>query len=305
VRKIGTIEDETRARLFSDYLYAAGLGNEIEPSRSGGWNVWIHAEDAVAKGEEELARFLANPSDPCYSEAQRTAADRRRSEKRDAARSRARIIDVRTTWAGAALGAFGPLTGALIAVSVVLWAAQYIPQGVALRDWLSITAWKVSFRGFYWDPSLPELRRGQLWRLVTPIFLHSGLLHLFFNMLWLRALGGAIELREGRGRLLAQVLVFAAVSNFAQYEWAGPAFGGMSGVVYGLFGYMWVCVRYDPARRYALDQVTVVTMIAWFFICMAGLVAHVANAAHAGGLAAGIIWGAISVRRIPFTPIRW
>ena len=43
------------------------------------------------------------------------------------------------------------------------------------------------------------------------------------------------------------VLVIAALSNLGQYFVSGPNFCGISGVVYGLFGYIWMKGRFDPA----------------------------------------------------------
>jgi GlpG protein len=142
--------------------------------------------------------------------------------------------------------------------------------------------------------ALKEVREGQVWRLITPIFIHSGPLHLLFNMLWLKDLGGIIEHREGSWKLLSMVAVIAALSNFGQYQWAGPHFGGMSGVVFGLFGYIWIRGRLDPRSGYWMDPNTVGLMIAWFFICAFGIISQVANMAHGVGLAAGMGWGWIS-----------
>ena len=75
----------------------------------------------------------------------------------------------------------------------------------------------------------------------------------------LRQMGTAVEERRGPWRFLLLPLVTAVISNLAQYylddiSWIdgglvvkpGPAFGGMSGVLYGLFGYMWMKSRLAP-----------------------------------------------------------
>ncbi len=55
--------------------------------------------------------------------------------------------------------------------------------------------------------------KGQVWRLVTPIFLHLGGAHLLFNMLWFYSLGGVIEVRRGSLKTLAMILFIAVISN--------------------------------------------------------------------------------------------
>ena len=135
---------------------------------------------------------------------------------------------------------------------------------------------------------IPELRRGQLWRLVTPIFIHYGILHLVFNLFWLRDLGSAIEGRKGWLWLLMIVLVTAVLSNVGQFAWSGwPHFGGMSGVVYGLFGYCWIKARLQPHEQFWLDSQTVTIMLAWLVLCMTGYLGPIANAAHVVGLIVG------------------
>ena len=73
------------------------------------------------------------------------------------------------------------------------------------------------------------------------------------------------------------VLVIAAVSNVGQYLMSGPSFGGMSGVVYGLLGYVWMQGKFNPASGLALHKQTVTLMIIWFFLCLSGLMGNIAN----------------------------
>jgi membrane associated rhomboid family serine protease len=141
---------------------------------------------------------------------------------------------------------------------------------------------------------LPEVRRGELWRLITPIFIHFSWMHILFNMLWLKDLGSMIEARQGSGFLTIMVLVTAIASNLAQFLAVGPDFGGMSGVVYALMGYIWIRGKLDPGSGLFLHPSTVMMMIIWFFVCWTGAVGHVANFAHAGGLLAGMAWGGLS-----------
>ena len=139
----------------------------------------------------------------------------------------------------------------------------------------------------------------QYWRLVTPIFLHFGWLHIVFNSLWLWELGRPSELVLGSFNTLGLMLVIAVVSNYCQYFYGGPGlFGGMSGVVYGLLGFTWVAPLLQPRWRIQPRPAIMLFMVGWLLLGVFGAIeavglGSIANAAHIGGLVAGCVLGAI------------
>lgn len=153
----------------------------------------------------------------------------------------------------------------------------------------------------------PGWAAGQWWRGITPIFLHFGIVHLVFNLMWLYDLGGIIESRWRARHLLLLVVVCGVLANGAQYlinwdfqngfhQWNALS-GGMSGVVYGLFGYLWIRSRRDPSLGLHLNQQTVLLMIGWLFFCMTGMMGRIGNTAHLVGLLVGVAAGFLPPRR--------
>jgi GlpG protein len=186
----------------------------------------------------------------------------------------------------------GPLTGVLIGISVAVAIFSNLGKNDDILGHLFISEYT---RGGD-EGLLPEVMHGELWRLLSPIFIHFGFIHILFNMLWLKDLGSAIEKLISTRLLLAQVIVIGVFSNLVQFYFAGPYFGGMSGVVYGLLGFVWMKSRFDPASGLYMDKQTVIWMVGWFFLCMTGAMGHVANYAHGAGLVAGVIWGFTSAK---------
>ncbi|WP_373186516.1 rhomboid family intramembrane serine protease [Halopseudomonas sp.] len=145
-----------------------------------------------------------------------------------------------------------------------------------------------------------EVDLGQWWRLITPIFLHFGLMHLAFNALWYWELGRRIELRSGSLWLLGLTLLFGLVSNSVQWLFTGhPFFGGLSGVLYGLLGYCWIYQMLAPNVHFDLPKGVVVLMLVWLVLCLSGLVTllgfgAIANAAHVSGLLIGCAAGLVA-----------
>jgi membrane associated rhomboid family serine protease/tetratricopeptide (TPR) repeat protein len=137
------------------------------------------------------------------------------------------------------------------------------------------------------------IRRGELWRLVTSIFPHAGILHLAFNIYWLWVFGTLVEEIFGHLKTAALILLFAVGSGAWEFALASGGVG-LSGVGYGLFGLIWMLSRHDERFKDAIDARTVQLFVGWFFFCIVATVTNtmpVANIAHGTGAVLGILAG--------------
>ena len=291
MRQIGHLASEAQARVFGDFLVARGIRSDIERESATSWSVWIRDEDQVPEAQQWFARFFADPHSGEFRRAATEAEKVRVAEARESAAFRGRIRTRRSLFPGSAGYGAGYLTYGLIVACVAIGFLSKLDQNAPFLRPFFISYPENGSAGF-----LPEVRAGELWRLFTPILIHFGPAHLLFNMLWLFQLGSMIEGRQGHTHFALLVLGLAVGSNVAQYTIHGPGFGGMSGVIYGLFGYIWLRGRFDPGSGLFIDRQNVVLMIVWFFACMTGWIGPVANVAHGAGLALGAAWGYLSAR---------
>ncbi|MFH1453004.1 MAG: rhomboid family intramembrane serine protease [Armatimonadota bacterium] len=289
MREIGRIEDKKAAAVFSNYLYMQGIDNIIKPDAEAGWAVWIYSEDRIPEAKEKLAQFFINPGSPRYLEANKDAEIKKRQDEKEEALSQIKLRKQVGRFERLGINSSGPLTLGLIVLSCIITLLCMFGSNTGFVDLFRISNY-VSTSGRFWD-GLVEVSRGQVWRLITPIFMHFSIMHIFFNMLWLKNLGSMIENKKGWQLLAVLVIVIGVSSNLAEYAFSGPNFGGMSGVVYGLFGFVWMQWRFNPFSGFYMDRFTVITMIIWFFLCWMGMMGSIANLAHTGGLAIGVIWG--------------
>ncbi len=131
-------------------------------------------------------------------------------------------------------------------------------------------------------------------RTLTPIFLHFGVLHLVFNMLWMWILGRAIESVLRPGFYLAVIVITAFCGNAAQYLWSMQVnFGGMSGVLYGLIGFIWVWQTLRPASRLQLPPAMIAVFLGALVLMEVLASGFIATAAHVGGLVSGMAAGGL------------
>ena len=297
MRQLAILPDEA-ARQLADYLFTLKIETLLQPDEQG-MGVWVCDEDRLPQARQELAAFQSNPSDGRYRQAAVEANQLRLQEEREEEGYRKQQEQAAERLAEAGTPGPRPVTWTVLAASVlVTFATQMGQPSIVLTQKLVI-----STRPAEW-PWLSQVASGEVWRLVTPMFLHFDWMHILFNAIMFLSLAGQIESLRGSGRLLLVILVVAVVGNLTQYYVYRPSpgqagiilFGGLSGVVYGLFGYVWVKSRLEPHLGLQIPTQTVVILLGWFFLCLF-FSANIANGAHAGGLVAGLVLALISLRR--------
>ena len=296
MRSIGHLDRDKDARTFGDFLYVQGIENEAE--RDGDrWAIWIHSDDQLAEAARLLAEFRAHPTDARFLAS--SPAEKLRSQARaEDAAYRKRVVPARQLLPGLTSHGFGFVTYTLIFSCIVIFLLSRMGDDLGRLAPLFITNLDVGDTQIHWERGLSEIRHGQVWRLLTPVLVHFGFLHILFNMLWLRDLGSLFEARLGSGYFATFVLIVAAASNFGQYfVTKQPVFGGMSGVVYALIGYCWIRGRFDPGAGLHLHQQSLVLALIWFGLCFTGSLGPIANTAHGVGLVLGMAWAFVDAKR--------
>jgi GlpG protein len=292
MRLIGHLPNETSASTFSDYLYVEGIANEVEAEKEG-WAVWIHSEDEWSKAKEMLSGFLGNPGDPKYRKQAGQARELKKKAAAEVEDVENRTHDRAKVFRATMPYGVGPLTVVLIGLSVVVQVLRMGGYDEKIHQELLLSAVPLTGNGYgRFGRGLTEIFQGEVWRLFTPVLVHGSWLHLLLNMMWMLDLGSMIEGRQGTGRVGLLVVVIAVMSNLGQYFLTGsPLFYGMSGVVYGLLGYVWMKGKFDPGSGLFLHPHTVAMMLIWFVLCMTPWIPRIANGAHAVGLGLGVLWG--------------
>lgn len=301
MRQIGTLKEEALARKFAAYLLTKGIKATVEVDGSD-WDVWVRDEDHLEEATAELENFEAAPDAPIYEGVELQAQQIQREEITQARKARENVVEMRSNWKGPGTARKKPLTITIIVICAVLGLMSGM-SGEANNSEANIAKRALMFRDAQAaavDPATGEasdvgtfysIKRGEIWRLVTPIFLHGDFLHLVFNMYWLYYFGSMIEDTIGTWKYALLIVAVALLSNLMQATIVDWAFLGMSGVVYGLFGFAWMKAMFEPEKGIYISQLTVLILVIWFFVCFTGMVGPVANWAHAGGLISGLAVG--------------
>lgn len=148
------------------------------------------------------------------------------------------------------------------------------PSGVSLD--------KLGMTGSY------AMAHGRWWTLITAIYLHGGLLHIVFNLLWIRQLGPAVEQFFGAARLIL-IFTFSGVLGFVVSNLVGIPFTiGASGSIFGLLGAL---IFYGRDRGGVFGQAMFRQLLGWAVILFlfGFFMSGINNFAHGGGFIGGYL----------------
>ncbi len=136
----------------------------------------------------------------------------------------------------------------------------------------------------------PYVAEGQLWRLVTPIFLHGSILHIGFNMYALYAIGPALERFWGRARFLVLYFLAGIAGNLCSLWFTPQPSLGSSTAIFGLLAAEGILVYrngflFQNPRRTLMNLINL-AIINFVF----GLSPGIDNWGHLGGFLGGAIF---------------
>lgn len=271
MQKLLTTHDaEMMAKLYR-YLQQNGVpvtvseqGNQLE--------LWLTVSSYHAHAKALIQAYKADPS---IAETASFDADSERSDT---------PIDTTTpSLISVLLRQVGWFTAGYAALVVLVFIGLLTPLAESLLSALLFNP--NNFEAMPWT---------QPWRFFTPALLHFSELHILFNLFWWWYLGGRFERYYGSKWLILAFAFCALASNTSQFIESGPYFGGLSGVVYGLFGIASVVGWQNPRHPLFLPNGLMIFMLAWLILGYTGLLwVNIANTAHTAGLISGLIAGAV------------
>ncbi|MCZ6649495.1 MAG: rhomboid family intramembrane serine protease [Acidobacteria bacterium] len=201
-----------------------------------------------------------------------------------------------------------PLSRSVTAMVVTANVAVYVlmglaagfaqPKGGGMSGLFSLLGFdSFTLARFGWGYGPWVIYAGEYWRLFTPLFIHAGLIHLFFNCYVLMQVGRLIEEEFGGTRTWV-IYLLSGVSGGLASNFVRPLLGmghvpyvGASGAVFGLIGLAMITGwrRGGPAGH-AIKR----SMITWtIYVLLFGFVMGADNFAHIGGLAGGVVAGLV------------
>lgn len=310
MRRIGFIDNAAEAERFCDFLVSQRIHAtaEKEDDASARHAVWIKQEQQVDEARQLLDAFLASPGDSRF-DAGKLAAEVRRKEAEE---NRKLLKNLRKVSSGSLNPMAGrtPVTFIAIGLCVLVGlltgfgnpSVRIDRTGREIPTLESRVYDAMTFVDRHDrvkpDDAFVSIRKGEVWRVLTPALMHGNMGHLAMNMMGLFFLGSVIERLHGGGWLVAMLLVIAVVANLVQVFWpetnnGGPNAVGSSGATYGLFGFFLMRKHFDPSYPVGLPPMFQLVGLGFLVLGVLMVVPNVANGSHVGGLACGMLFAAI------------
>jgi len=271
------LKDHNIALLFSNYLQSLGIQAQLKSNQDQGHVIYC-LENNISQAKAEFDVFIINPHADKYQQA---AWDRG-----EAVTLNAGDFGLINSFKDGFLAHAGIVT---LLIFVLCWLVFIGSElGGAQNIFKALQ--------FYPQLSVDALLANPL-RLIGPAFFHFSWLHIVFNTMWWWQLGGSIEKTLGKVTLVNLLLISAIVSNVGQYLVSGSNFGGLSGIVYALVGFVWWFGYLVPEQGLSLAKPLVGFLIFWLVLGFAELLpVNVANTAHLLGLLSGCFLALFTVK---------
>ncbi|TGB01833.1 rhomboid family intramembrane serine protease [Halobacillus salinus] len=152
---------------------------------------------------------------------------------------------------------FYPIVSGLVALHLVLW---FLTDFLQLGFAIGLERWGIGLNAL--------VLNGEYWRLVTPIFLHNGLGHAFFNSFSLILFGPALEQMLGKVKFSMMYLFAGIIGNLGTFLINPDSFQphlGASGAIFGIFGvYVFMVMNRKDLIDAANSQIIMVIFILGF-----------------------------------------
>lgn len=270
--RLANIDNPRLAQAYIDYMACQGIEIKMFPDDDGKIALWLVNDNDQLDAQNELERFIHDPFHQRYAQASWQRAE-----------TKQQAIHYRSVnyWSLIKAKA-GPLTLLIMLVCTVIFVANQVGWGQAIFNWVHFPA--------------VETQKWQLWRWITPALFHFSVVHIVFNLLWWWQLGGDIEQRLGTHQLLLLFVLSSSISGIAQYWVDGPSFGGLSGVVYALLGYIWIVGWKRPDIGLSISKPILGFMLVWLMFGYIQPLMAIANTAHLAGLVSGMVLAMLEIR---------
>lgn len=254
---LGQINNPRACKAFTDYLSVKKIAFQVQ-AENDELAIFV-SESEFAVANQLYQEFVANPNQEKYLQAS--------WQLNQPVAGQTQSLGLNKIWQ-----ANGPLTKLITVVCISIYCLSIFGYFGAIFNNLSFS-----------------MQAEQWYRLVTPAFMHLSAMHLVFNMSWWWYLGGKVEKHFSIPFLLAITLGTALVSNVLQAYLVNSNFAGLSGVNYGLAGFVWLYGRLSNSPTVNLANNIFGFLVVWMLLGFADILPiNMANWAHLFGLLTGL-----------------
>jgi GlpG protein len=264
-----SVNQHNIALLFSNYLNSQHIRSCVEENKDD--FVILCQEDSLAQARVLFDQFIKNPYEQKYQQAAWQQGEVTHVVQHGAS--------VTEQFQQQFLAHAGVVTLIIFTLCILVFVASIFGFAQPIFNQLQFFP-KLSLSVLIHEP----------WRLLGPALFHFSWLHIVFNIMWWWQLGGEIEKKLGSLPLLNVFLITAISSNLGQYLVSGSNFGGLSGVVYGLVGFIWWLGWLAPEKGLTLAKPLIGILLFWMLLGFAEVLPmNMANTAHLLGLISGCL----------------